>query len=184
VEILSLFSTDIFRKKCDLSLDKIEEQCYNHSNITESSNFSNSCGYQGHGFNSQELLDEIVHNLPRSKHHKLENFGIYQWVNINKKGDFNTRHHHDPFSGIALSGVFYVKVPQNSGKIVFYDPRATLTTALDQMYYHNGSDSFSIEPEENLLLIFPSWLYHSVDPNESDEDRISVSFNIYFNYEK
>ncbi len=30
------------------------------------------------------------------------------------------------------------------------------------------------------LLLFPAWLAHSVDPNESAEERVSVSFNMMF----
>jgi uncharacterized protein (TIGR02466 family) len=33
-------------------------------------------------------------------------------------------------------------------------------------------------PLEGRMLIFPSYLAHQVEPNESDEDRISVSFNL------
>ncbi len=27
------------------------------------------------------------------------------------------------------------------------------------------------------LIVFPAWLIHSVQPNESETDRISISFN-------
>ena len=40
------------------------------------------------------------------------------------------------------------------------------------------SISFSIEPKEGLLVLFPSYLYHSVDLNRSGEERIVISFNI------
>ena len=33
-------------------------------------------------------------------------------------------------------------------------------------------------PKEGSMLVFPSYLEHMVKPNESDEDRISVSFNL------
>ena len=33
------------------------------------------------------------------------------------------------------------------------------------------------EPIAGRLIMFPSWLTHCVDPNESDELRISISFN-------
>jgi uncharacterized protein (TIGR02466 family) len=183
LDVISLFTTDIFKKKCDLDLESILQQCYAHCKKVESSTFSNKGGHQSHNFNSQELIDEIASSLPRSQFQKLDNIGVYQWVNINKKDHYNTSHNHDPFNGIALIGVFYVSVPKNSGNIVFYDPRSIITKALDQQYYNNGNDSFFIEPEENLLLIFPSWLMHSVDPNQCNKDRISISFNIYLNYE-
>ena len=41
-----------------------------------------------------------------------------------------------------------------------------------------NSSGFSIKAEEGNLLIFPSYLYHSVGKNLSSEDRIIVSFNI------
>ena len=34
-----------------------------------------------------------------------------------------------------------------------------------------------IEPKENLLIVFPSWVLHAVETNLSDEERISLSFN-------
>ena len=33
-------------------------------------------------------------------------------------------------------------------------------------------------PEEDLLVIFPSWLQHAVSASAGDGDRISISFNI------
>ena len=35
-----------------------------------------------------------------------------------------------------------------------------------------------IEPKEGNLLLFPSYLWHSVETNNSDEDRVIVSFNV------
>ena len=35
----------------------------------------------------------------------------------------------------------------------------------------------SIEPQEGMLVLFPSYLHHSVDINQSEEDRIIISFN-------
>jgi uncharacterized protein (TIGR02466 family) len=36
---------------------------------------------------------------------------------------------------------------------------------------------WEISPKENNIVLFPSWLEHYVSDNESDEDRISISFN-------
>ena len=37
---------------------------------------------------------------------------------------------------------------------------------------------YRIEPKENMLLYFPGWLEHEVEPNNSNEERISISFNL------
>ena len=43
-----------------------------------------------------------------------------------------------------------------------------------------NSGIVSLTPRKNILFIFPSWSNHSVDPNLSDEPRISLSFNTGF----
>ena len=46
----------------------------------------------------------------------------------------------------------------------------------DTNYYHN----YSLPATEGSLLLFPSHLQHKVEENKSDEDRISISFNLKF----
>ena len=36
----------------------------------------------------------------------------------------------------------------------------------------------TICPREGELLIFPSYLYHQTIPHQSDEDRISIAFDL------
>jgi uncharacterized protein (TIGR02466 family) len=38
--------------------------------------------------------------------------------------------------------------------------------------------SVDFEPKENSLIFFPSWLQHEVKINNSNEDRVILSFNI------
>ena len=45
-----------------------------------------------------------------------------------------------------------------------------------------SSATVQIEPQEGDLLIFPSYLYHSVTENLSEKDRIIISFNIDIKY--
>ena len=42
------------------------------------------------------------------------------------------------------------------------------------------SDQVVVKVGDGTLLVFPSWLAHSVDANQSDQERISVSFNVMF----
>jgi len=99
------------------------------------------------------------------------------WFNINKKFNYNIAHAH---GGSYLSGVFYFKVPKNSGDIFFMRPdNIALFIPFKDFNPLNGS-SYAHKPKPNELIIFPSHLYHSVDQNLSDEDddeRISMAFN-------
>ena len=97
------------------------------------------------------------------------------WINVNKKNDWNIIHSHGQYT---LSGTYYVKVPEDSGKIVFRDPRPA---AINNNFFVNRFDKGEfrrIKPVEGLLILFPSYLDHFVEPNNADEDRISISFDV------
>jgi len=101
------------------------------------------------------------------------------WININNYKDFNISHIH-PNS--CISGVFYVQYLKESGQIVFENPlKSYIGYAWDSkvnVYNQNTSSVWKIIPEENKLLLFPSFLNHYVEPNLSKDKRISISFNI------
>ena len=99
------------------------------------------------------------------------------WSVINKKNASNARHIH---SNNYISAAYYVKTPENGGDIVFHDPRTVTTFRYPKIAENNtlNSNIFTIQPKEGLLVLFPSYLYHSVDFNRSEEERIVISFNI------
>jgi len=177
-----LFVTTLYMKMCKIDLVELEKKCLEYYKDNESVYKSNIGGYQGNNFCDETLFHEIAQSIPTVNDKFLGNISIESWVNINGKGSYNERHHHDPIAGTFMSGVFYVKVPQNSGKIIFYDPRPSIMLKTkDMMYYNNGYTYHYYDPSENLMLLFPPWLEHSVEKNESEENRISIAFNILLN---
>jgi uncharacterized protein (TIGR02466 family) len=100
------------------------------------------------------------------------------WLNINDSRQcMNGEHIH----GDVLSGVFYLKAPEGSGKLILKNPGinqmwsgCNLTTQKNQF----TGESIRIEPVEGNIILFPSYLPHSVDTNNHDDERISISFNI------
>ena len=139
---------------------------------------SNNGGYQSKRYyENEDFHRQIISNLPLKDDDLKGKFGISSWININRKTNSNNKHFHFD-SGIFLSGVYYVKVPEDSGRIRFYDPRPTLiSTAAHQLYFEESAWMW-LQPIEGAVLYFPSWLEHDVEPSESDEDRISIAFNI------
>ena len=99
------------------------------------------------------------------------------WAIINIGGASNARHHH---GNSAISAAYYVKAPKNCGEIVFYDPRPAPVFSHPRASGPNAFNAMvnSINPIEGGLVLFPSYLDHSVNPNLSNEERIVVSFNI------
>ena len=100
------------------------------------------------------------------------------WAIINKKGNFNTEHIH-PNSN--LSGAYYVSAPKNCGKFKVVNPHSISRDKFPPRENPNELNRLVAEHEieDGDLLIFPSYLPHSVLPNQSDDDRIVISFNIF-----
>lgn len=156
---------------------------------------------RGNGFQSQRhvldqdvdgvmknLISEILVRLNdvamKMGFNRTLSIGNY-WININKKNSYNIEHVHP---GSLLSAVYYAKVPKNSGNIIFFNPNRSMQDAylnhwdiLNEVNQNSLSATLSsaiiVPPVEKMLIIFPSWLYHSVDLNSSDDDRISIAFN-------
>jgi len=111
------------------------------------------------------------------RHSGLEFTGC--WANINPRLSGHKVHVHP---NNYLSGVYYLKVPAGAGTITFHDPRAQAAQIVPRPVSLNGLNTVdqSLTVEEGRLVMFPSWLSHSVIPNPSEEVRISVSFNLMF----
>ena len=100
------------------------------------------------------------------------------WANINYPKCYNRPHIH-PNS--LFSGVYWVKAPKNSGNLMVYDPRPGIQMAMPNRKEGKLPPELwrevHYEPVAGRCIMFPSWLWHEVKPNESNQTRISVSFN-------
>lgn len=101
------------------------------------------------------------------------------WANVNPKYASNKIHDH---ANCLFSGVYYLKTPKDCGNLMFYDPRSAKSFYKPKVpnFTAYTADAIAHVAETGLLLIFPSWLKHGVEPNLSDDDRVSISFNYVF----
>ena len=100
------------------------------------------------------------------------------WANINPPGGSNQPHVH---SNTLFSGVYYIKSTINSGRLKLYDPSPGIQTVLPVRIEGTPPKHLwrevHLEPKEGRIVIFPAWVWHCVEPNQSNDIRISVSFN-------
>ena len=100
------------------------------------------------------------------------------WANINPPGGFNRPHLH-PNS--LFSGVYCINAPKKSGNLMLYEPRpgaqCTMPNRKEGKLPSQLWREVHYEPKAGTCIMFPSWLWHEVKPNESNDIRISVSFN-------
>ena len=80
-----------------------------------------------------------------------------------------------------LSAAYYAKAPKNSGNFMIEDPLSVSRHSypIIEKETELNIKVASLDVEEGDLLIFPAYLPHQVLPNESDEDRIVISFNLW-----
>ena len=157
-------------------------------------NKSNILGWHSPDFNLEDeeikkFIKSISPNIkkvitdmgwdPKKNQVKLTNM----WSIINRKNASNSRHLHN---NCYISAAYYVKAPKDCGDIIFYDPRPAKVIRSPEIEKSTrlNMEQVNITPQEGLLVLFPSYLHHSVNANITDEERIVISFNIDLQYLK
>ena len=99
------------------------------------------------------------------------------WAIINKKNDFNVLHTHP---NAFLSAAYYVSAPKNCGKFFIEHLNMAKRNFYPEVLQNNqlNAQVAGLEVNEGDLLIFPGYLPHKVGMNESDQDRVVISFNV------
>jgi len=127
------------------------------------------------------LRDVIMHELnefARDLNLNIDQFPLRItdcWLNVYGEGHAQEVHNH---ANSVLSGIYYVKAPEGSGALVIQSPYA------DSMFsapviQNDGLNllHINVQPQEGMMILFRSFVKHSVKPNRIKEERISIAFN-------
>lgn len=183
----NLFSSFIVSCVPDLNLEEMAQESYEIKKTIKSVSVSNNGGYQSPSFDGKksnqknldslkEIAENFAHDVVNDRGLNLPFPSVTWWVNINKNCHYNVLHNH---GRADLIGVYYISAPENSGNLVLFRNDGSAYSNLYKNSYVKNLD-FTIPAEVGRLYIIPGHIWHYVEPNESTEDRISVSFNIYF----
>ena len=180
------FPTLIYAEDFKLDTNQLAQNIINWSNQDKGIKKTNVNGWHSETNMHQKpeyklLVDELfkmVHQVFNEEFLDKQPVLGNMWANINYKGGYNKPHVH-PNS--VFSGVYYVKTPPKCGNLICNDPRPGIQTCMPNRIKGEPPKHLwrevHLQPQENRALIFPAWLWHCVQPNESDDVRISVSFN-------
>ena len=187
-----LFPTPIWTFSLD-NYNKINEEMYSFIKAEQIKdqkgiNKSNVKGWHSKDFNLKEnepqnfinfispSIEQVMTDMNWEKEKQTIKI-TSMWAIINKGGSTNLRHQH---GNSTISGAYYVRAPQNCGEIVFYDPRPAPVYSYPKAISSNllNAQVNGISPKEGALILFPSYVDHSVNENKSNEERIVISFNI------
>ena len=117
------------------------------------------------------------------------------WTVHSYEGDYNPLHDHGTETPIGLSCILYLKVPEQIANLPNpaenFEGLNSSSGAVDGFTYFtwgtNGMRDVNmlrpateeyVKPEVGTLIMFPSWLRHSVNPFFGDGERRTFSANI------
>ena len=193
-----LFNPKVFIVKFPENTEKIINQIYKYDKLYKKNEFSNDGHvevYQSeHNLNQIPEFQEISNKLEKFINSKLQKFVNYNkltidklWFVITKKSGIIKKHSH--FNS-DFSGAFYLNVEENTENnngLKLYNSLENL----EIISYSVSENQFKIEvtkekilllkPNKNDLIIFNSYLEHSVDnENSKINERISLPFDLIF----
>lgn len=144
-------------------------------------------GEAARGLANFAVAEASAHMVDIARRGKRDfNWTIEMWANVNRPGDANQLHCHP---AAYWSGVFYVdpggaEDESGGGELVLEDPRYPMAymTVPDLVLKDAAgapmTSQVPIRPERGLLVLFPSWLRHSVRRHGGDRERVSVALNL------
>jgi uncharacterized protein (TIGR02466 family) len=99
-------------------------------------------------------------------------FELEGWINILDRGGFNFHHTHH---GALLTGCFYLQVGEGAGHLVMRDPRPGVLGSPAKGGGANACQDIALPAKAGILRLFPPWIEHYVEPNDSDTPRITLA---------
>jgi len=186
--IYGIFPCPVYIVKRDTNLSPKEEKeierivkegmCRNYGNSTS----NNSDIFNGKFKKLKQFCEQQLKIYVKEVINPKEELDFYitqSWLNITKPGEYHHEHSHQ---NSIVSGVFYISTEEDD-KITFSDPNHKIKELIkfEQKEFNAwNSISWFLPANNNELVLFPSWLNHSVTPNEkATTDRISISFNTF-----
>jgi uncharacterized protein (TIGR02466 family) len=177
-----IFFQSIFTSHLDVPQD-ITSKVYSIQQES-SRQISNVSGWQSETYNYGQLdwIDPSIDSIAEIISELCKTYGLDYipnecgyWFNVNKRGSYNIQHTH-PHS--IFSAVWYLTAPEDCGDLSFHrHDREVNEWFVPATVTPFNYDSFVVKPEVGKLVVFPSYMLHSVTQSNSDENRISVAFN-------
>jgi len=136
-------------------------------------------------FRMQNLMNEIHHHVGNyledcevsKSPHYYDNIPYNvatSWISKYVNGSYSHIHSH---GNADISGVYYYNTVPNNAKFMVTSTVEHLECST--LLAHRGFNQY-FDPKPGELILFPGWLKHGVQTYSGDEERYSVSFNIYF----
>ena len=186
-EVKALFATPIYFSELERDFSEQELQFIksNKENciVNDGQNKTTKDSYILENEDLKKLKQDLIirinqyFKIVENSDDKINLYITQSWANFNEP---NTGHHEHLHYNSYLSGVLYINAIENLDFIRFIDSRYTtfqFENKKDYNIFNSGVWDFPVKTKQ--ILIFPSYLRHSVLENLSNHERISLSFNVF-----
>jgi hypothetical protein len=178
---LNLFSTPV--KIVSFSnFEEINNKVNKAMQLGFTNNFTDNLPEEEGRLLQKIFIDEAELYLKEVSNKKVDLKITKSWTTCTNKFGFNTPHCH---ADNTVIGVYYVKTFDKCGDLLLHDPRGS-HSFISKFEINTAGQSVSdrtyhrITPKCGQLVLFPAYIVHSVEPNMSDETRISLAMNFKY----
>lgn len=186
---LPVFPTVITRVKLELPVDQMHKELVGMASDIVNYEGGFTTYFNSHNISNVYGMGElrvaifgVCQAIGKQMNYDLEyeKCSIQMWTSVMRHKGIHPPHFHPR---AVFSGTFYPKWEKGMSPIGFVNPthqmRMHEPIVKDGMYNDTTSPSYTVEPADNILLVWPSWLYHYVPMmTEHSGPRVSVSFNV------
>ena len=188
-----LFPTPVWHGDIDLTVDALSAFASNYMNnnpMEYGSYESYYCGADSYR-DSKCVIGSFIRQVEDMAQDCFQEFGPINtycemrdfWFTITPPGQCIGVHSHP---GAVLGGTTYLQAPKGAGSLSIRRNLLESHQYLSLGAYTSGSQgntpvsftSHSYPPQVGKIIMFPGWCPHSVGRNNSEEDRMSLSFNM------
>tara|TARA_B100001057_G_scaffold469378_1_gene529623 strand:- start:4085 stop:4657 length:573 start_codon:yes stop_codon:yes gene_type:complete len=157
----------------------VDSETYSYNDYWGKTHELSKCGdilkeYECHHLQTwlEKSLKEYYKSLNQSLLKFNDDFAIESWIAKFNPDDYAHIHSH---GHADISGVFYHQTNCIDGDLWFENP-----TIQSEQSLSYTQEVVKYTPEKGKLIMFPGYMKHGVLRNQTEDTRISLSFNIYF----
>lgn len=191
----NIFSVPVYRQDCNSSVLNQQEviKYFKEYELNDDTDYTGKYpvgSYTSYHNNDSILelpqlddLKTLIKDTVQSIHFSVGLSGTVEftnsWFSINRKFSYHETHNHCPD---IWSGVYYVQAEEGDATISFLNrlmvdsgwPYSAQKTAHTDFV----SNKVTCPVKTGMLIVFPSYLDHMVDQHLTDNERITIAFNL------
>lgn len=176
--VTNVYQLDDIQKELQSVIDKtefVQIEHWKNTHYLSSKSFEDDIIKDNNLVYFSDELDFHIRNFCNEMKFEIRPYKVESWISLFKNKNYGHTHSH---GHVDISGVYYYQTSGDDGDLFFECPVPNMSSSF--MFFESMAQRWNHKPEVGKLLLFPGWLRHGISTNNTDNTRISISFNITF----